>query len=248
MVEEHNRRRKFSPWAHGAARSALAELLDSANSPARYRQAMFRLGSSLGEIVDGMIPSDRRCLVVSTAEDVDFLATGVIQSLVPQRRTRLAVFWNNYMRLSGGAIAPIVHRYLQPGYEDSDCMVVVKSIISTSCVIRTNILALIEKIGLKDIYIVAPVMLSGADEVLRGDFPEEVVGKFKFVYFAVDQFRDERSGNVLPGIGGRVYSLLGLDDQPALTGYIPDRVRELTRSQAEAEGSVVSLAGAGARL
>ena len=43
---------------------------------------------------------------------------------------------------------------------------------------------------------------------------------------------DERTveGEVVPGIGGQVYELLGIDNQPVLTGYMPNLVKKAVLS------------------
>ena len=48
----------------------------------------------------------------------------------------------------------------------------------------------------------------------------------EFVTFAVDDYRTQ-TGEVRPGIGGPVYQLLGLEDQPARTGFMPQLVKTL---------------------
>jgi hypothetical protein len=219
--------REFSALADDKARAALKALTDNVDSPIEYQAVMYDLGEQLGNVVSENIPPHHRCLVVCTAEDADYLSSGVMQSLKKNHETLAAVFWNNYIKFDGGPIAPIVHKYLQPGYESSDILVVVKSIISTSCVVRTNILSLIEKVQPEKIYILAPVIFRGSEESLREEFPENISKRFEFAYFAVDKDRDQSTGDILPGIGGQIYQLLGMTDQPARVGYIPKLVRTL---------------------
>ena len=61
---------------------------------------------------------------------------------------------------------------------------------------------------------------------MRKEFPDEIANKFNFISFRIDGERAE-DGEVIPGIGGQVYQLLGIGDQPALNGYMPDVVKEL---------------------
>lgn len=218
--------RRFASCADEGAKNALNTLLESTREPSAYRASMTDIGRQLGRIVDGSIPIGSKCLVVATAEDADYLAAGVIESLRSSRDILAAIFWNNHYPLNNGSIAPVVHRYLQPGYQDADYLVVVKSIISSSCVVRTNILALIEQISPKRIFVVSPVMYIGAENALRDEFPPAIADLFEFVYFAVDDCRTE-TGEVRPGIGGQVYQLLGLEDQPARTGFMPQLVKTL---------------------
>jgi hypothetical protein len=224
MVES----REFSSYATASDKEHLRALLNPIQNPGRYKEAMKVLGSSLGEIVGTKVPKGSQCLVVSTAEDADYLSFGVIESLNKEFKTSAAVFWNNhYSLLYKDSVAPIVHQYLQPGYQASDVLVIVKSVISGSCVVRTNILALIESVNAKNIFIVSPVMHSASEAKLKEEFPKQVSDKFDFVYFALDNEKDDATGEVKPGIGGQIYELLGLTGQPARGSYMPDLVRRL---------------------
>lgn len=220
-------KREFSRFANDVARDALNELLVSEGSPDRYRASMEVLGRCLGEALNQVLPDHEKCLIASTAEDADYLSYGLLQELDRKHETLAAVFWNNHYSLEKGSIAPVVHKYLQPGYDKADSLVVVKSVISGSCVVRTNILALIEQIKVRKIYIVSPVMHAKAKSALESEFPREVSDKFEFICFAIDALRDPSSGEVLPGIGGQVYQLLGIGDQPVRTSYIPKMVMKL---------------------
>lgn len=218
-------KRTFSSFANETAKRALDDLLQ-AKVPSVYRDIMVQLGTYLGCALDKEIPDDDMCLLVSTAEDADFLSSGVLSQLKKKHKVLTAVFWNNHYTSTGGSIAPIVHEYIEPGYEQATSLVVVKSVMSGSCVVRTNILALMDKIGAKNIYVLAPVMHVSSENALISEFPEEVSSKFKFIYFATDEERTE-DGEVIPGIGGSVYHLLGLSNQPAKICYMPNLVRQL---------------------
>lgn len=218
--------RSYSRFANEIAKDSLDELLSAAGEPQKYQSAMNTLGKCLGESLNDSLPENARCLVVSTAEDADYLTSGVIQALESKHDTLAAVFWNNHQQIPGGSIAPIVHKFIQPGYESADTLVVVKSVISGSCVVRTNILALIEKFDPKRIFILSPVMHTKSAENLSAEFPAEISSKFDFIYFAQDSQR-ESSGEVVPGIGGEVYQLLGIGKQPVLTSYMPSLVMKL---------------------
>lgn len=218
-------KRTFSRFANETAKRALDDLLQ-ANDPSAYQAVMVQLGTYLGDALDGAISDDDKCLLVSTAEDADYLSYGVLSQLKRKHQVSTAVFWNNHYTSAGGSIAPIVHEFIEPGYEQATSLVVVKSVMSGSCVVRTNILALMDKVHAKEIFVLAPVMHSGSEGALRSEFPTEVSSKFKFIYFAKDEERTE-DGEVVPGIGGSVYHRLGLSNQPAKTGYMPNLVRQL---------------------
>jgi len=218
--------RSLSPYATDAVQQALRDLLAYRNTPAKYQETMVTIGHYLGDELEGQLPSTAKCLVVSTAEDADFLSRGVIDSLAKKHTTKAAVFWNNHYPIPGGSIAPVVHKYLQPGFEESNVLVIVKSVISGSCVVRTNILELIERLDAETIYIVSPVMHSKSEEFLRKEFPDDIANKFKFICFAIDSEKD-LGGEVKPGIGGQIYQLLGMKDQPVKTSFMPDLVKKL---------------------
>jgi len=220
--------RTYSSYASELVKGALSSLLSSKSRPSDYREAMSALGGYLGEMLSREIPRAANPLVVSTAEDADFLTSGLLSALERTHPSKVhaAVFWNNHYQIPGSSVAPIVHEYIQPGFETADCLVVVKSVISGSCVVRTNILALIEKMNAESIYIVSPVMHSKSEQSLRSEFPTNIAARFKFIYFATDAVRNAH-GEVQPGIGGQVYQLLGLTDQPARTGFMPELVKRL---------------------
>jgi len=214
--------REYSHYADDSAKEALENLLKSTQSPEVYSQVMEGIGRLLGEVLNSKLGKKSRCLVASTAEDADFLSKGLFKKVKEQHETTAAIFWNNHYSINEDqdSIAPVVHRFLQEGFEDADEILIVKSIISGSCVVKTNLLELIGKVHPKRIHIVAPVMFEKSMESLKKEFPTEVSEKFDFTCFAVDKIR-EKDGTVRPGIGGEVYGLLGLPDQPARIGYIP---------------------------
>lgn len=226
-----NTERSYSTYAGELARKNLSLLLSSAKNPQVYQQAMTNLGQELGRFLAPSVPFGSKCLVVSTAEDADYLASGVRSSIIDSFDTKAVVFWNNHYALpTGVSVAPIVHRFMEKGYESADTLIVVKSVISGSCVVRTNILALIESVKAQRIYIVSPVMHTKSEENLRKEFPAEIADKFEFFYFAVDSAKDASTGEVKPGIGGQIYQLLGMKDQPSKVSFMPALVKKLAFS------------------
>lgn len=219
--------RSYSAFAAEEAKISLENLLSFLNSPESYSNEMHKLGSLLGELLGEKISRSESCLVAATAEDADFLGRGIYDSLKREHKTKAAVFWNNHYQVPGGSsVAPVVHKFLEPGYESTQVLIIAKSIISGSCVVRTNLLELIEDIQPQKIFIVSPVMHSKSEESLRQEFPRSIADKFEFLVFAIDAERTE-TGEVRPGIGGDVYPLLGLSDQPARLGFMPKLVQEL---------------------
>ena len=119
-------------------------------------------------------------------------------------------------------ISPIIKAYEEP-IAKCRLLVIVKSIISSSCVVKTQLTRLIDRIHPEMIVIMAPVMYKDAQPNLLKEFPEEISNKFHFLQFAVDE--DRQGNEVIPGIGGMVYPRLGLGDINKKNQYIPHMVR-----------------------
>ncbi len=205
--------------------SLLDKLADKETSSAAYRATMFELGQQLGETIVSEIadPSARACLAC-TAEDADFLAKGMLSALEPElAEVVLTCLWNQRVSPFGIAelaVAPIIREYQEPPQGRVQYLIVAKSIISSGCVVRTNVLHLIDRVQPDTIFIAAPVLHSESQARLKEQFAAEVAAKFRFVYFAEDTEKTA-AGEVVPGVGGFVEERLGLGD-----GYVPAIVKE----------------------
>lgn len=220
--------REFKAYASKTDRHNLDKLIQEKTDVAEYQSSMYQLGFSLGQRFDA---KGKNVLLVSTSEDADYLSKGYLASLEKREISCfLAVFWNNHYVVNGKSVAPITQKYLQDGWKDAKKIVLVKSIISGSCVVRTNLIALLAELDIHkidDITIAAPVMHKDSPDKLKQDFPKEIYSKFCFETFAIDDEKT-KEGIVIPGIGGEVYSHLGLSDQPARIkeGYMPKIVEQ----------------------
>ena len=216
--------------------SAAGDLLGQIARPpaevdaAAYRNAMTELGRQFVRINAHRISRLKRVLLVCTNEDADYLGRGVLDGLAEmvEIETHLACFWNEREVLVGPGsnrridLAPIVRRYVEPG--DADALIVVKSIISSACVVRTNIAELAYRLNPASILVFAPVIRKGAEDKLRNEFERSISDRFEFYWFAED---DEMDGeNVVPGIGGQIYERLGIGTRADKNGYIPMLVKE----------------------
>jgi len=199
-------------------------------TPSNYREAMFSLGAKFVESYRPMLAEIQKLLLICTNEDADFLAEGVLNGLeaIPGLHTSLACFWNERIVTRGTAsgmkvdMAPIVRRYLEPG--EVDAFLVVKSIISSGCVVRTNIAELVYDLNPSRILVFAPVILEGGQAQVSEEFDSNISDRFEFYWFAQD---DEKDGeNVVPGIGGQVYERLGLGTKEEKNRYTPNLVKQ----------------------
>jgi len=165
-------------------------------------------------------------MLACASEDADWLARGVLESL-SQKQVSLAVFWNERITLdeiNNVEYSPIIKSYIEP-IEGCQTLILVKSIISTSCVVKTQLTRLVNTIKPHDIYIVSPVMYKDASSRLEKEFPISISKKFHFFTFAIDTIKDIQ-GHVLPGVGGMVYPKLGLGDSHEKNKYVPNLVKE----------------------
>lgn len=217
--------RTFTKYATAVdTKQILRVLCDFRTNVDEYRNAFEHLGKVLGQ---AMVLNDRlveRMMLACAAEDADWLASGVLQGM-QQEKMPLAVFWNDRVSvatLPDGRkieISPIIKSYVDD-VNECDTLIIVKSIISTSCVIKTQLMRLLDMVHPQKIIVLAPVMFKGADEKLKCEFPKAVSSIMEFITLAID---DERDGNiVIPGVGGMVYPKLGLGDGRQKNSYMPN--------------------------
>ncbi len=200
-------------------------LADKSTSPEEYSGAFYKLGEKLSVYINDRLKQSKNVVIACSTEDADWLAKGIIDHLSVSKRN-LVVFWNlrtNPFENKTLTIAPIVKTYSED-IDNCDTLIICKSIIYTSCVVRTNLTYLIDKISPKDIIISAPVIFESAEKTLKKEFDESISSKFHFIYFAKDN-KATSSGEVIPGIGGEIYKRLGLLDVVNKNKYIPELVK-----------------------
>lgn len=192
-----------------------------------YRQSFYQIGKALGKLLNEKTQNEYGSTMLACAsEDADWLARGVLEAL-SQKEVSLAVFWNERISLNTQTkleYSPIIKSYIEP-IEKCRTLIMVKSIISTSCVVKTQLTRLINKIQPQQVYIVAPVMYKDAQISLEKEFPPFISNKFKFLTFAIDTVKDGQKG-IIPGIGGMIYPKLGLGDSHEKNKYMPILVKE----------------------
>ncbi|MDR3570628.1 MAG: hypothetical protein P4L81_00285 [Candidatus Pacebacteria bacterium] len=207
-------------------------MADKLSSESVYRDAMYALGKDLAaRMAAQLVPTKMLDVCVAcTVEDADFLASGIVAGFrdagLADDRLKLACFWNKRVKRFDGTeddsfdVAPIVKEYREPMDVRHSVVVVVKSIISGACVVKTNLSSLIDDIEPERVFVAAPVMYKGSRERLASEFAPDVANRFEFFTFAID---DQKSGEIVePGIGGSVYSRLGLEEKDA---YVPNIVK-----------------------
>jgi len=216
--------------AGSAAIDALTQLADQALPAEAYGRAMYTVGQALGRCFahDAQV-ADKSVYLAVTVEDADYLAAGIAESLIQAgARTAVACFWNTRKKAGGYKwldVATIVNEYREPIPDGLEHLIVVKSIISGACVVKTNLMHLLESAKPAHIHIMAPVVLKGAEQRLAAEFEADVVEKFQYWLLATDDTKDEQ-GNVLPGIGGEIYGRLGFEGQRGKNAYYPTFIKE----------------------
>jgi hypothetical protein len=208
----------------------LAEIADTLTAATPYRAAMTKLGRLLGEELAGRFSLRGGTVCVAfTVEDADFLARGLVGAIeAAGGQVTLACFWNRRDKpydIDWLDIAPIVQEYIEPLPPKLDHLIVLKSIISGTCVVRTNLLRLLDEAQPETIHIAAPVMLEGAEGRLAKSLSPELVASFDFVSFAIDT-EITPEGIIKPGIGGEIYDRLGLGGITQKNAVMPALVEE----------------------
>lgn len=221
--------RTYSNLTTDNIKALLDILVDRSSVPDIYKHTMTKIGISLGDAVLTEIGDDRASVYLAcTVEDADYLAKGILSRL--ERRFKsvgFACFWNERFSpfdMDDLQVAPIIKKYQEPAGRTVNYLVVVKSIISGACVVRTNLTHLIQSIEPEKIFIVAPVMYYQAEQKLKNEFDKSIYDKFQFFYFAEDDQRTSE-GEVLPGIGGMIYNRLGFQGQEDKNKYVPEVVK-----------------------
>lgn len=213
------------------ARQLVDELHTIHDNPKKYREHMLQIGRHLGV---GIIPKllkdqNSAICVVCTVEDADFLGRGLIEELERAgfgERVHLLCLWNEKIRQNGISLSPISRQYKEDFPAENSTFIMVKSIISGACVVKTNLTRAVSFSKPARIIVASPVMLAGAEGRLEREFPAAISAKFEYVHFVTDTEKDKDGENVLPGIGGSLYELLGLGNQHEKNKYIPSIVKE----------------------
>lgn len=221
--------RKFATDASPRAQE-LVNALPEEKDRNRYRQLMTDLGGELARVLSPQLPSKEDLVLICTNEDADFLARGLLEELQTGGcQVALVCYWNDRVKLGFGEDrSPIVRRYAEPS-KNAKAFIVVKSIISSSCVVRTNISDMVYDHQPEKVFVVSPVLLAGAQERLQAEFPDEIARRFEFIWIAEDDERKE-NGEVVPGIGGSVYELLGVGSSETKNQFVPDLVKSRRRA------------------
>ncbi|WP_066423335.1 hypothetical protein [Anabaena sp. 4-3] len=226
--------RLYSDICNQDVQKLLETLANKNVNPDLYKETMTKLGSNLGKFLVSKINNKNPDIYLAcTVEDADFLAKGILSKLENHyHNIGFACFWNKRFspfEIEDLKVAPILKKYQEPTHEKVQYLIVIKSIISGACVVRTNLVNLIQKIEPEKIFIVAPVIYKNAEQKLKDEFDENIYSKFEFLYFAKDDERTQE-GEVIPGIGGNVYLRLGFEGQDNKNEYIPEIVKK-RRSQ-----------------
>jgi len=232
--------RQFTKYINEPTELLLKQLAENNTTPDTYRVTMNKLGHELSVIIARKVEafSDKTVCIACTVEDADFLAKGIIDGLLenntPEDQIRLACFWNESIIPFEDEglnlhIAPILKQYKEPFDLDDSILVVVKSIISGACVVKTNLSNLIEKAKPQKVFVVSPVMYKGAEDRLAAEFDKAISDQFEYLTFAIDDEKSENGKDVVPGIGGSVYARLGLKDGSQKNSYVPEIVKSRRR-------------------
>ena len=180
-----------------------------------YRRTFYSIGAELASILNEKIDDTESVALACASEDADWLAKGIVDNF--KSSLDLCVYWSNRHNFgfdseNNSLEFAAIEKSYEEIHENVHTLIITKSIISSSCVIKSQIMRLTSKYDFNKIYIVSPVMYKDAEINLREEFPESIYRLFEFIYFAVDEDKDD-NGWVIPGIGGSVYEKLGIESR-----------------------------------
>lgn len=205
--------------------------------PPTDQTALFQMGQQLATSLCQRLSGNAKCLLVSSAEDADYLGKGVWETLNQTHRVKTAVFWNHYYRLQNGvSVAPVVHKFLEQGYQQTNELVVVKPVASGSCLLRTHILEVIEQVQVKHIYILSPVMFSQSERALRKELPDRISRKFRFLTLLCDPPQEGEKVLMEYAGGLHAYHKACFTRRTLAVNHIPDLVKHLSASSRHPQG------------
>lgn len=225
--------RKYTTLATNQVKEVLDAITEPTLPPDSYKNAMNKLGTFLGEALKEKYKG-KSFYIVSTTEDADFLAKGLLTKFdLLSIDYSYACYWNERSTISSidnleFKTAPVFKKYEEPNF-NRNILVILKSIISSGCVVKHNILSILSRINPDEIAIVSPVSYFNSDSELKSQFQSDISSKFTYLSFAIDDERDDK-GNIFPGIGGNVYNRLGFKDQETKNKHTPLLVKERRRS------------------
>lgn len=210
------------------ARHLVDEIADLSIGVSRYREVMVAMGRKLaGEMVKSFPANDSNDIcVVCTVEDADYLARGVVDVLNDAglaSRVKLLCLWNGKVREEGVSLSPVLKQYKEDATTQKVDYVIVKSIISGACVVKTNLTRALSSKNFNSIFVAAPVMALGAEQRLAQEFPTDIAKHF--TYFSLAEDSGGTGENVVPGIGGSVYERLGLGNEKTKNKIVPSIVK-----------------------
>lgn len=219
--------RIYSSLTNASIEPLLNALIDQNTSVDRYKEMMLRLGASLGNIISSEIKSSQnRICISSVVEDVDFLARGLLLSLESKvDNISFTCYWNQVFspfNVQELKVAPIVKKYQEHSNRKINYLIFIKSVISETYVVRTNLMDLLQELETEKIFVVSPVISADVEQNLKTAI-SDTYGRLELLYYAKDdQYTTE--GELFPGIGGAVYTRLGFSEYTK-DKYIPELIK-----------------------
>ncbi|PNK06798.1 hypothetical protein CEP12_08540, partial [Cylindrospermopsis raciborskii S14] len=151
--------RLYTDICNQDVRKLLETLANKGVNPEQYKETMTKIGDNLGNFLLTKINDKTSDIYLAcTVEDADFLAKGILSELENHyHNIAFACFWNKRFspfEIEDLKVAPILKKYQEPSHGKVQYLIVIKSIISGACVVRTNLVNLIQKIEPEKIFIV----------------------------------------------------------------------------------------------
>ena len=131
-----------------------------------YRHTFYSIGVELASILNERIVDAESVALACASEDADWLAKGIVDNF--RSSLDLCVYWSKRHNLGLDSENNLLEfAAIEKSYEEIhqnvDTLIITKSIISSYCVIKSQIMRLTSKYDFNKIYIVSPVMYKDAE-------------------------------------------------------------------------------------
>lgn len=221
---------------HPSGRS-LRYLLDRLNdrslAPDDYGRTLHDLGTVMGELMARhLVLKGKSVFLTVTVEEMDNLGAGMIEALSRSgANVRVACLWLHrsvVLTPKPIEVARIIQEYVDERPHKVDHLIVLESIIASSCGVRTSIMRLLSDIAPGSIHVVSAIMAREAGEQLEQELSGKMAGPLDYWTLAIDAPQNELRDILREG--GNPYERLGFKHQEDKNFHMPDFIVERIRS------------------
>lgn len=211
----------------------LHRLDDSSLAPDAYGEILHDLGAGMGELMARHLDLKGKSVFLTvTVEEMDNLGAGMIEALSRSgANVRVACLWLHrsvVLTPEPIEIARIIQQYVDERPHKVDHLIVLESIIASSCGVRTSIMRMLSDIAPGKIHVVSTIMAHEARSQLERELSGKTMGLLDYWTLAMDASRHDLRDILKEG--GNPYERLGFKNQDDKNFHMPEFIAERIRS------------------